>query len=768
MKRLSYAARFLRPPGFFKRAEMREKPRRKTGPFENPVRRFVRLKEKERLLSQVPLERKVPVAKPVTTKLLQGVEGVPKVSSEVLERRLEFLLSQRAVDQQLSAKLRPGLTPYLAELYTWERQMRDLRRVYRAQYLQKLAAVTEAERHKQYQQYLNAAQENKDKAELKRRAIYARVKERAVMRDTLRIEKRVSQAIQLERLSKRKIGNVYFLHKLQRGFDPPSGQDASPVASERDVSVVDLAKHLGHPVEDASSIKRQIKSGRHFFRYRSGTRPQRRSQGHSKGVLRADAGGRAALRDANRALQEPVRTRGNRLQVFLRYLLPASQPTDAHRRRETALAGHEDRHAEREDRHRVQVAREVERQSVHPDSGPPRRGSCCVPGTLDMSRLHRPEGKKPAAATEFQLIYLIRAVFCIVGVCDGLGSAAPGAAHLRSLEVSPADMKLKVKTLNNQEAEVDVSDGSSVEDLMRAVEAALPGMPSDRQKLIHSGKVLKRELLIADYADIKDGDKVIVITPKQPEAPSSRQPASAASTSSSGVKTAAQPAAAPSLQPVAQPSTSSESQLPLDSAASRLVTGTELETNIARICEMGFSRPQVEQAMAAAFNNPERAVEFLSTGNIPSPSDLLGSAPAPVQQQPGVSPGNSLLDGVLNCPEPRQHVQRLRQMILADPERIQQLIDHIGQIDPELHRDILSRREEFIEDLRREADSYPAADDGSNFVQLTPEEMQSVERLEGLGFPRSAVIEAYMACDKNEELAANYLLENTHDLMSDE
>ncbi|KAK2194998.1 hypothetical protein BdWA1_002045 [Babesia duncani] len=255
-QRAKYAARFLKPPGFFKRAEMRERPHRKTGPFENPVKRFVRLREKARLFSLVPPPRNVPKAKIISTKMLQPVEGVPTVDPKVLERRLEFLLGPEAQQQQLSAKLRPGLTPYQAELFTWERQMRDLRKIYRAQYLQKLAQVTEEERLRQYNLHLRQRKDAQERKELILNKALEEKKYRAWPISTFV----VSQAHELGRRSRKKIANVYWLSKLATGINYKQDMHAS----SEEISVPDLARDLGHDIEESSRHK--IQSGQLFFR----------------------------------------------------------------------------------------------------------------------------------------------------------------------------------------------------------------------------------------------------------------------------------------------------------------------------------------------------------------------------------------------------------------------------------------------------------------------------------------------------------------------
>ncbi|KAF7644776.1 hypothetical protein LDENG_00215930 [Lucifuga dentata] len=240
----------------------------------------------------------------------------------------------------------------------------------------------------------------------------------------------------------------------------------------------------------------------------------------------------------------------------------------------------------------------------------------------------------------------------------------------------------------------------------------------------------------------------------------------------------------------------------LEEAASILVTGQAYENLVSEIMCMGYEREQVVAALRASYNNPDRAVEYLLMGipaaeasDVPPQEPIRHSAPSnpptPTTQQPQQPPaaantgpvaasqpptagGGSVSSGSTGNPleflRNQPQFQQMRQIIQQNPALLPALLQQLGRDNPQLLQQITQHQERFVQMLNEprggDTGGEGAETQGSphtNYIQVTPQEKEAIERLKALGFPEGLVIQAYFACEKNENLAANFLLQQTWD-----
>jgi len=371
-------------------------------------------------------------------------------------------------------------------------------------------------------------------------------------------------------------------------------------------------------------------------------------------------------------------------------------------------------------------------------------------------------------------------------------------------------------------------------------------------RLVHAGNVLSSHDATLASVGVSDSGFIVVMPPRK-VAPKKVAPAAKPAAAAAASATPATPAAAPASgtdNAAAAVAAAAPVAAAGASPGNDLVVGSQYEASVSQLCDMGFAEDQVKAALRAAFNNPERAVEYLSNG---IPQSAVEEAPAVVPAAPVSSATGAATPAAMDMDAPSSGTQQasggeaataapaadaatttpsppvaaaadtpfemfgggggggaggggtgqldflrrlpqfnlMRRMIHTNQALLQPLLQQLRQTNPSLFQVINSNQQEFLRLLNEpvsESDSMSelmrhlspdeaasmAGGDGAGgapppgYITVTPEEAEQIDRLVTLvgpmGVGRNAVLQAWLACEKDEALAANYLLDNAADL----
>ncbi|XP_031618690.1 UV excision repair protein RAD23 homolog A [Contarinia nasturtii] len=376
-------------------------------------------------------------------------------------------------------------------------------------------------------------------------------------------------------------------------------------------------------------------------------------------------------------------------------------------------------------------------------------------------------------------------------------------------------MLITIKNLQQQTFHVEFDPSETVLKLKQKIEAERgKDYQTESQKLIYAGMILADEKTIASYNF--DEKKFIVVMVNKSAKKDTKLEEEAASTTitstssttkteeagstnikaATNVESKSEPAKTDESVPSeSTPAVTAQQQSVQSAAESALITsGDEYNSMITNIMEMGYTRDEVERALRASFNNPDRAVEYLlsgipDSGNLEELNNPVGSAAggglvddgASNINIPPTSEGNADPLSFLRS-QPQFH--QMRNLIHQNPELLNAALQQIGQTNPALLQLISENQESFLNMLNEpNADelNVDVANSGVGGLSastgdvageqrpsdatllLTAQDRDAIERLKGLGFPEHLVLQAYFACEKNENLAANFLLSSNMD-----
>lgn len=321
-------------------------------------------------------------------------------------------------------------------------------------------------------------------------------------------------------------------------------------------------------------------------------------------------------------------------------------------------------------------------------------------------------------------------------------------------------MKITVKTLQQFTFKIEIDQEKTVKDLKEQIEKEHgKDYPIASQKLIYSGKILADETKLSEYQIDEKKFVVLMITKAPP--PPKPQPAS---TATSGTET--------------------DSKAKKDDKASE-------ESRKAP----GAHKAETSSSSAQSSSNTTTSASTPSTVSATNTSSNTTPAPRAAPARPSAEPASLLLAAGA---EPQMtdrlaslmshpHFRQIQDHIQQSPHLVSSTIESLAASDPELYSFITDHPDVFVNalnhppmaggrtttatsgrsnrqvDASRQAEERIIAGLRQQFTQDVPSvserDLAAVERLKELGFSEDMALQAYMACDRDEQLAADLLFQ---------
>lgn len=432
--------------------------------------------------------------------------------------------------------------------------------------------------------------------------------------------------------------------------------------------------------------------------------------------------------------------------------------------------------------------------------------------------------------------------------------------------------------MNNTGFNVEVETHESVGDLKAKIHAASleaggAELVVDRQTLICRGKKLTdSSALISDISGLEAEEEpyMVCMLSKEKKAKATTPapaPAPAVATSSTGTSGTIPDTITTAATTTTTTPTATTTTAPAPAPAAAPVQNFVEEATLASLQEMsGLPEPQCRAALQAAMGDPNVAFEFLMSG-IPPGMENGAAAMAGAGTDLPAAPTGGAAAGGIGIEALRNHPQfaQLQATVQQNPSALPQILQLIGQQQPELLQAIHENEAAFLEMMNEPINASPPAaptaaggqagnpmadmtgamagmgggaggrpnpamlmqllatlppeqraafatqlglsaeqlqglmaalqqvppdqlaammnqmggEEGGlpgmggggpppGSIALTQEEMAAVNRLQELGFSQSQAAQAYIASDKNEEVAANLLFGGTFNFDDDE